>query len=172
MTSDHTTAPAAHWRPVEPEDGPALQRLYERDPAFFEDSFGHPPGVEAVSAFQSAPEGRDPADKLMIGGFGADGELRAFADLWPRWPEPATWTVASLFVDPRDRGSGLADELWAEAERAVRTGGGSRVRASPASDQPRALAYFHRCGLAEAGRAQRRLGLRDLELVILTKELA
>jgi ribosomal protein S18 acetylase RimI-like enzyme len=172
MTSEPTTKQVPHWRAVESDDGPALQRLYERDPAFFEDSFGHPPGVEAVSAFNSVPEGMAPDDKLMLGGFDDDGEMRAFADVWPQWPEPGTWTVASLFVDPRDRGTGLADDLWAQVEQAIRSGAGTRVRTSPASDQTRALAYFRRCGLAGDERVTRRLGLRNLELVILTKDLS
>ena len=171
MTSERITRQTPDWRHVDPDDGPALQRLYERDPAFFEDSFGHPPGVEAVSAFNSVPEGMDPSEKVMLGGFDAEGELRAFADLWPRWPESETWTVASLFVDPRDRGTGLAADLWTRVEETVRSGGGTRVRTSPASDQARALAYFKRCGLSGSARATRRLGLRDLELLILTKDL-
>lgn len=172
MTREQINRQTPDWRPVEPDDGPALQRLYERDPAFFEDSFGHPPGVEAVSAFTSVPDGMEPSDKLMLGGFGADGEMRAFADLWPRWPDSRTWTVASLFVDPQDRGTGLADDLWARVEDTVRAGGGNRVRASPASDQTRALAYFQRCGLTGSERAARRLGLRELDLLILKKDLS
>lgn len=172
MTQGDTIRQVPDWRPVEPDDGPALQRLYERDPAFFEESFGHPPGVEAVSAFNSVPEGMDPSDKLMLGGFDAEGGLRAFADLWPGWPQPGTWTVASLFVDPRDRGTGLAAELWDRLEDAVRADGGTSVRASPAADQDRALAYFRRRGLTGSERVTRRLGLRDLDLVILTKDLS
>ncbi|WP_042375027.1 GNAT family N-acetyltransferase [Streptacidiphilus neutrinimicus] len=171
--TDHRRGPSGStWRQVEPEDGPALQRLYERDSAFFEETFGHPVGTEAVSAFHSAPDGTDPSGKLMLGAFDPAGEMRAFVDLWPRWPEPETWTVASLFVAPEDRGSGLAEELWSRVEHGVRAGGGTRVRVSPASEQKRAVAYFRRCGLSESATAVRHLGLRDLELLIMIKELA
>jgi GNAT superfamily N-acetyltransferase len=159
------------WRVLDGEDGVALQELFERDAAFFEESFGHPPGAEAASAFLAVPDGFPLEDKVLLGSFGEDGRMLAFADVLRGWPMPRTWTVATLFVDPVERGHGLSDTLWARLEEiAVREGAG-RLRAAPAVEQQHATAFFRRNGMEPLAEVTRRIGLRDLRLVVMEKSL-
>jgi GNAT superfamily N-acetyltransferase len=159
------------WRQRDAEDGRALQRLFETDAEFFESSYGHPPGAEAASAFYAVPDGVELADKLLIGADGPTEDLVAFADLVRDWPGQGEWTLGMLFVAPSHRGTGLAKTLWSQLEQLVRANGGERLRAAPAADQEVALAFLGHRGMTEEGRETRRVGLRDPELIIMTKGL-
>lgn len=112
-------------RLLRPPDLPALQELFERAADYFEIATGNPPARdEAPRAFVAGPPGKAVDDKRVIGVF-AGRELVGVLDALTGWPDPATWTMGMLLLDPAHRCAGLgsavleAYEAWAAAEGAA-----------------------------------------------------
>jgi|SRR5579884_410424 len=131
---------------LEPEHGPVLQRLLERDPEFFELEFGLPPGPsEAQSAYVSLPEGKSYEDKFLLGIFRAS-ELIGVIDVIRDYPRTGVWTFGTIFVDPGTRREGIGTAAVEGVQRQVARCGGDRLRGVASNRNLAALAFAAKLG--------------------------
>ena len=162
-------------RPARPDDAADLARLAERT---FRETFGAantPENLEAhcAAAFGEAIQGReiaDPGFETVVVERG--GEFIAYAQL--RWSEaPACISghrpaeILRLYVDRPWHGRGLARLRMAERLARAARGGAETVWLGVWEHNPRAIAFYGKCGFREAGEHVFRVGAdpqRDLIL--------
>lgn len=98
--------------PLEAEDGPLLQEMFERCGDYFEAVTGLPVGpAEAQSTFMVLPEGKGYEDKFLIGIFDYE-ELVGVVDAIRNYPEPAIWWIGLMLLVPERRGRGLGTIVY------------------------------------------------------------
>jgi GNAT superfamily N-acetyltransferase len=137
------------------EHGPALQTLFERDPEYFETSFGTPPGPsEAQSAFVGLPAGKAYEDKFLLGLYRGQS-LTGVIDAVRNHPEPGTWTLALLFVEPTIRGQGVGAAVLAAFQEWVADMGCRELRLATSESNDRALRFWRRHGYTVLERQRR-----------------
>jgi hypothetical protein len=102
--------------PMEGEDGPLLQELFD-DLSDFRTAFGEPGAADAVGRFINLPEGVGYDSKLLIG-IWKNGGLAGALDCIIGYPSSDDWTVGLLVIADRyrlwDVGSSVV--RWLETE--------------------------------------------------------
>jgi myo-inositol-1(or 4)-monophosphatase len=133
-------------RPLDSDDGEALQALCERATDYFELVMGRPPGpAEAQSLYMALPEGKTYDHKLLLGVF-HDIKLIGVVDLIRDHPHPGTWTLGLLLLDPLHRGRGLGRAIVHALEDWVRQQGATKLRIDVARQNVRALHFWRHLG--------------------------
>jgi diamine N-acetyltransferase len=141
-------------------DVPALAAFGARS---FEETFGETNAPEDMAAYLAATYGErqqhaevtDPDIVTLL--VEADTALAGFAQVRRGGQAPACVTGAStvelwrFYVDRRWHGRGLAQQLMAQVRRAARELGGRRLWLSVWERNPRAIAFYTKCGFIDAG---------------------
>ncbi|MCM0620083.1 GNAT family N-acetyltransferase [Nocardioides bruguierae] len=107
--------------PLESEDGPLLQAIYDRTPRL-EDLFETVGAADAQSTYMALPEGLSFDNKYLVGAW-VDGELAGAADVITSYPTPENATCGLLLIDVGQRGKGVGTALLAHVEEVVRQRG-------------------------------------------------
>lgn len=161
----------AQVRRVEPEDGEALQALFERCEDFFRLVYGHPPGpAETQSHFVALPEGRTYDDKFAAAIYEEGEPIGAF-DAIRNHPEPGGWVLGLLLFDPSHRGHGLGAEVSDAFERWAASLGGTEVRILVQLQNTGGYAFWKRMGYEHIDTVRRRAGLLDSDCAVMAKRL-
>jgi ribosomal protein S18 acetylase RimI-like enzyme len=124
---------------------------------FFSLVEGKPGGPEVAEEFLSdlAP-GMGPESKHVFG-FSRGGRLVAALDLVEGYPEPGSWYVSLLFLDPAARGGGLGGAIWAATEIWIRARGATQARLIVQTQNLRARAFWESHGFEVIGETTQRL---------------
>ncbi|MFC3077230.1 GNAT family N-acetyltransferase [Phenylobacterium terrae] len=124
---------------------------------FFELVKGYPPEREdAAQLIQDRPEGLSAARKLLIG-LRRDGGLVGVLEVLQGYPDPKTWYLGLLLLDPKLRGGGLGAAVYAAMRRWAAAHGARRIQLVVQEQNPSALAFWRAMGFREIGRAEQTL---------------
>jgi RimJ/RimL family protein N-acetyltransferase len=130
------------------DDAAALQDLLERCADYFRLVDGREPTPGAADELlRVRPPGTDPGDKIVLG-LGEE-RLDGVVDLVRGWPEPGTWLIGLLLLDPALRGRGAGADVVAALDRMAATGGAERLRAAVVHANTRALRFWRAQGFRE-----------------------
>lgn len=110
------------FRPLESEDGPLLQAIYDRTPRL-EDLFETVGAADAQSTYMALPEGLSFDDNKYLVGAWVDGELAGAADVITSYPTSENATCGLLLIDVGQRGKGVGTVLLSHVEEVVRQRG-------------------------------------------------
>ncbi|HST60478.1 MAG TPA: GNAT family N-acetyltransferase [Longimicrobium sp.] len=130
-----------------------LQALHERCTDYFELIQGAP--TEPTSAAEDLvglPPGKELADKHYFGIHAADGALTGALELLRDWPNPGTWWLGLLMLDPPARGAGLGARIYTAAREWVRAQGGETISLAVLEQNTQAERFWRRLGFAEIER--------------------
>jgi GNAT superfamily N-acetyltransferase len=154
------------------EDVAEVQRVMEWCEDYFAETHGRVAApTEAESLFAHRPPGASSEAKHVWGALGGDGRLVAVADVIEGWPDPETWMLGLLLVEPGERDRGLGGAIVEElADRAVAVRV-HRLRAGAFRNRPAAVRFWRAHGFAEEGVVLRDEGVGERELVVLVREL-
>ncbi len=110
-------------------DAAVLQALFDACADFSDLIEGQPPAPTAAQeAFTDLPPGKTLDDKFLVGIFDPAGALVGVLDAIRAYPQPGTWFIGLLLLDPSQRGRGLGEtvtrafEEWAAAQGAREIG--------------------------------------------------
>jgi len=131
-----------HVRPATAEDAPAVARIWET--AWREAHLGHVP--DELVAVRTSESFRTRAAEYVARTAVAevDAEVAGFVMV-------VDDEVDQVFVDERHRGSGVAGQLLAEAERLVAAGGHRRAWLAVVDGNARARRFYERQGWTDDG---------------------
>ena len=132
--------------PMESEDGPLLQELFD-DLSDFRAAFGEPGAADAVSTFIGLPKGYDYDSKLLVGIWRNRGLVGAL-DCIVGYPTSREWTVGLLAVADRHRRSGIGSSVLGWLERAAADRGATGLRGPVRRENTVGLAFARHCGYA------------------------
>lgn len=163
-----------------PGDAPALASFAE---AIFRETFGpgnRPDDLDAYIATAYGPgrqeaELRDPAIVTLLAEM--EGALAGYVQLSARrQPEAATWPapveIMRFYVGRRWQGRGVARALMLEALMEAVRMGGRTVWLCVWEHNPRAIAFYAKCGFADVGSAPFQLGADRQTDRIMARSLA
>lgn len=142
----------AHIRELTADDGPAVQSLLKRCADYYEELSGLPPGpAEAQSLYISLPPGKTYDDKFLFGVVRQPDDLIGVIELIRDHPEPQTWFIGVILIDPAWRRKGFGRLAVRSIENRIRRRGGTEVRAAVATHLPSALAFCTSLGYTSIG---------------------
>jgi RimJ/RimL family protein N-acetyltransferase len=166
------STPRVRVAPLVAQDGPALQEVLEASTDYFQLVTGLPPGrAEAASLFQFLPEGATYGQKVLLGLFDPQGVLIGVLDAIRDYPARRLWSLGLLLLVPTWRGSGLGSEVFQAFQRWAVGLGAETLRLGVASVNVRALAFWRRLGFEVRERKTMPLGVRQGEVMVLTKSV-
>jgi GNAT superfamily N-acetyltransferase len=125
--------------PMESEDGPLLQQLFD-DLTDFRSAFGEPGMADAVSTFLNVPEGYGYEAKLLVG-IWRDGGLVGALDCITGYPTDRDWTIGLLVVAERHRDSGIAAAVLRWLEKSAKDRVATCVRGVLNSTNRRGISF-------------------------------
>ena len=130
--------------PMEGEDGPLLQELFD-GLSDFRTAFGEPGAADAVGTFINLPEGVGYESKLLIG-IWKNGGLAGALDCIIGYPSSDDWTVGLLVIADRYRLLGIGSSVlrWLETEAVAQ--GSSTVRGLARRTNAGGIDFARRCG--------------------------
>jgi len=146
-----------------------LQDLYERCSDFHEVEQGVPTLPDAAERLLSTvPEGKDEADKLVLGVRSGDGRLVGVLDLIRDLPAEGEWWLGLLMLDPAERRRGLGAALVKALANAIRDVGGGAVSLGVLEQNTAAGRFWERLGFVELRRSayEARSGRRSRVIVM------
>lgn len=156
-------------------DIPALQELFERCADHFVLHDGEPPGPDAAEIeFGDVPPGRTIADKHLHGISAEDAPDRLVAVLESvsSYPDPATWFLGLLLVDPEHRDGGIGSTVLRGFESMVSHAGFARVRLAVIRANIAGRRFWERRGYRwEVTRERRPFGALHHDVDVLVHEL-
>jgi GNAT superfamily N-acetyltransferase len=161
------TEPAFPIRRAEPADAASLADFAAR---IFAETFGPDNRPEDMAshladrfgARQQTEEILDPAVVTLL--VEADGRLIAYTQVTTLHPPPPCVTgeapveIGRFYVDRAWQGKGLAQGLMVAAKDAARELGGRTVWLAVWEHNPRAIAFYEKCGFRDVGSQPFRLG--------------
>jgi GNAT superfamily N-acetyltransferase len=144
-----TTDSPVSARPLTVErDAQALQALYDRCVDFALLSDGEPAAPTAGrNEFTAVPEGWTLADKFVFGVFAAE-RLIAVIEGIRHYPEPGSYWLGLLLLDPDHRRQGLGSASYRAFESWARAEGAGEIQLTVIEDNAPALAFWSRMGFA------------------------
>lgn len=154
------------------DDAPALQDLLERCSEFWQLVEGEPPPADAaVKELTTFAPGKTADDTFPFGVF-EDGRLIAFAHLTRDYPKPSEWWIATLLLDPPQRGRGLGARIHDQIVEWVTAQGGTALWLAVQTMNERAEKFWLRQGYVDRGRQAyvAGSGLKG-EVIMMTKAL-
>ncbi len=156
-------------------DLPALQRLFESNPAYFEVVHGEAPGPEAARhTFERLP----PADmtftrKWVLGWHDSGGELVAMSDVIQDLMARDVWHVGLFMVAGAHHGRGVAQACYADLEAWMAGCGARWSRLGAVEGNVRAERFWRAQGYTEVRRRHGvEMGRRTHVLLVMAKPLA
>jgi RimJ/RimL family protein N-acetyltransferase len=157
-----------------PADAPAVQRLFEAAPAYFELALGEPvPGDAAFQAFERMPPPDMPFKRKRVIGFqDGGGQLAAVADVVEDLIAPSVWHIGLFLVPERLHGTGLAKRAYALLEHWMRAGGARWLRLGVIEGNARAERFWRRAGYEALRTRDSSTGLRPNRVIVMAKPLA
>ncbi|MQA97607.1 MAG: hypothetical protein GEV11_24375 [Streptosporangiales bacterium] len=159
-----TTPDSLAVRPLVPQDGPLLERLFER--LTDERELGGARGpADAVSAYIALPEGKGYEDKVLLGVWRGDVLIGAI-DCIRDHPRTGTWTFGMFALDPRYRLGGRGLAVLRGFERAAAARGAVEMRAGIRPENVGGTRFAEMAGYRGEGRSR-----ADPDLVVYRHEL-
>lgn len=105
-------------RPLRPQDLPDLQALIERSADYTWMLTGGPPGpADAEELFSDRPPDAGPEDKILLGVRAANNKLVGVLDAIRNYPQPDSWFLGLLMIEPAHRGHGLGRAIYQALKR-------------------------------------------------------
>src|SRR5262249_18419633 len=90
-----------------------LQDLYARCSDFIRLVTGHAPRpTDARDLLRDLPPGKSSEDKYVLGFTQNSGLLVGVLDVVQGYPDPVTWYIGLLMLDPQERGQGLGEKIY------------------------------------------------------------
>lgn len=160
-------------RPLTAErDAEALQALYDRCVDFAVLSDGEPAAATAGrQEFTAIPEGWTPADKFVFGIFAAQ-RLVAVIEGIRHFPEPGSYWLGLLLLDPDHRRHGLGSASYRAFESWAREEGAGEIQLTVIEDNAPALAFWARMRFARVHTSEpKRHGRRTYATQFMSKTL-
>ncbi|MGA2111853.1 MAG: GNAT family N-acetyltransferase [Anaerolineales bacterium] len=128
-------------------DGRVLPTLRERCTDFFQLVGGTPPSpLAAQTQFTQLPEGKGHEDKLVVGLYGAAGNLVGVLDVIRNHPNSNEWYLGLLLLEPQQRNRGLGEECYRAFENWVTQFGARHVRLGVVEQNRRGYRFWRRMG--------------------------
>ena len=139
-------------RIARPADAALLARTAER---MFRDAFGASNDAAQMDAYCASNFGEeiqraelaDPEIRVLLLET-EDGGLAAYAQLRLRPPESELWR---FYVDRAQHGRGVAQTLMEQCLATARDAGANRIVLAVWEHNPRAIAFYRKCGFAVSG---------------------
>jgi RimJ/RimL family protein N-acetyltransferase len=155
-------------------DAPAVQRLFEAAPGYFELALGEPvPADAARQTFERAPPPDMPFKRKRVIGFqGEGGELVAVADVIEDLLAPSVWHIGLFLLPERLHGSGVARRAYLLLEDWMRAGGARWLRLGVIEGNERAVRFWRRAGYEALRSRDSSTGRRPNRVVVMAKPLA
>ncbi|MEN9419621.1 MAG: hypothetical protein RI988_3241 [Pseudomonadota bacterium] len=130
---------------------PALQALFEANPAYFQTVAGQPPQPnEAQVEFDELPPAHlSYSQRWFAGIFDSQGALHGVLIVVSDLAAPGVWHIALFFLDEATRGTGAALRLHAALEDWARTHGARWMRLAVIRGNTVAERFWAKCGYEE-----------------------
>jgi GNAT superfamily N-acetyltransferase len=160
--------------PLEPSDGPALQRLLESCADFWDLLLGLPPGpAEAQAVFLAGPEeGADPAGKMMFGiKLPGSDDMVGVLDVFRDYPEAGAWYVGLLLINPDVRSSGLGRAVMAALSSEAQRLGARELQLNVVEQNAIGDRFWKSLGFSEARRWRQHYGEKESTFIRMRREL-
>jgi RimJ/RimL family protein N-acetyltransferase len=153
------------------EHGEQLQALCERCADYSAMIEGEPlSSTAAQSLFYALPDGKDYADKFLIGIF-ASGKLIGVLDVIRDYPEKNIWFIGLLMLEPEQRSKGIGASIIDSFGNWALGLGARQLRLSVAEENIRALKFWRRMGFKEAsGRLQKKFGNKEHTMIVMSHQ--
>ena len=135
-------------------DSDTIQTLYKKCSDYFELIQGCPAGsAESQSLFTALPDGKDYADKYVLGIFSVlTGRLIGVIDLIRDFPTSSEWTLGLMLLDPEFRALGLGRQVCQSLISWCRLNGATSVRLGVVQDNATAVCFWQKMGFEELER--------------------
>jgi GNAT superfamily N-acetyltransferase len=163
-------------RPLCAHEVPALQAFFERNPTYFLEVEGRPPGPDAAQTeFDDLPPAEIRYDRLwLLGLFDRQtGELAGMLSLLSAFMAGPVWHLGLFIVADRLHGTGTAARVMAALEDWLRAQGAGWLRLGVVLGNQRAERFWWRQGFVELRqRGPIEMGLRQNRVRVMVKPLA
>jgi GNAT superfamily N-acetyltransferase len=155
-----------------PDDGPALQSLFEDCADFFELTTGLPPGpAEAQSLFIALPEGKTYDDKRVISLFTEAGRLVGVMDVIRDHPKPDAWWLGLVLLHPAYRRRGVGTRIVRSFMSWVTAAGAKEVYLAVKEQNEMAYRFWSRMGFTVVEvRPPKGLGAKESATTVMKRE--
>ncbi len=129
------------------DDAERLQRLYAACAEFTMLVDGEPPTSHAAADDLTAlPPGCRPEDKYVFGLADASGRILGMIESIRGYPEPGTWWLGLLLIDPERRRDGLGSAFYSGFEGWVQDQGHDRISLGVVDANTGGLGFWRRQG--------------------------
>lgn len=114
-------------------DNISVQDLCERCAKYSEHAMGNrQEPIGAQSIFTELPPGKTYNDKLLIGIYQLEDKLIGILSAVRDYPEPETWYLGLLMLDPQESRQGLEDKIYQMFEQWANARGAASILINPA----------------------------------------
>jgi ribosomal protein S18 acetylase RimI-like enzyme len=128
-------------------DGAAVSDLAERCADYSLMVTGEPPKRDdGAEFFADIPKGRAPDDMLKLGIRDRVGTLVGLIDVARGYPQPCTWYIGLLLMDPAIRSRGFGRVVVQALKRQAACHGATSIMLSVVKENARALKFWHAQG--------------------------
>jgi RimJ/RimL family protein N-acetyltransferase len=154
-------------------DGAAVSDLEERCADYTFMFTGEPPERDGGAEFFAAmPEGRALDDMLKLGVRDRTGTLVGLIDVARDYPQPGTWYVGLLLMDPTIRTKGIGGAVVQALKQEAGRNGAINIKLAVVQENTRALKFWRAQGFAvERELPAKRFGTKDHVRLELTVDL-
>jgi GNAT superfamily N-acetyltransferase len=131
------------------------------------------PDVEIVvgDLLEDLPPGKEAHDKFGLGFFDAEGRMVGGVDLIRDYPEPRTWYLGLMLLDPECRRRGLGAKLFARVGQWLHEQGAEALRLAVADHNGGGRRFWDRMGFTPVKQVTSRYGLRDNLMHVMQRPL-
>jgi len=135
--------------PLTARDAERLQQLYDACADFTMLVEGEPPTAHAAADDLAAlPPGSRPQDKHVFGAVEASGRVVGMIESIRDYPEPGTWWLGLLMIDPGRRRDGLGSAFYSGFEHWVQDQGYDRIALGVVDVNTGGLNFWRRQGFS------------------------
>lgn len=160
-------------RPLRPQDLPDLQALIERSADYTWMLTGGPPGpADAEELFSDRPPDAGPEDKILLGVRAANNKLVGVLDAIRNYPQPDSWFLGLLMIEPAHRGHGLGRAIYQGFEARAAAQDVENIFLGVVEENREGLRFWRGLGFEEAERRPgRQFARKTHTVIILSREL-